>query len=98
MTEEPQQGYGGVSLEQHYIILNKEMQKILDARETSLAKLNEYVISLEAALRPFVDASENLEDDHDNNSSIWESPAAMTILAGDLRFACKALREDRAYV
>ena len=40
-----------------------------------------------SALEPFAEAVENLDDAHRDSSSIWESSAAMSITAGDLRRA-----------
>lgn len=46
---------------------------------------------LREALKPFADAAENLEDTHHDGAPIWESAAAMSIAAGDLRTAAKLL-------
>jgi hypothetical protein len=41
------------------------------------------------ALKPFAEAAENLDDSHNDRFDIWESSAAMSITAGDLRHAHK---------
>ena len=41
------------------------------------------IAALEAALKPFADAADELEDKE--YGAIWESPAAMCITASDLR-------------
>lgn len=43
--------------------------------------------ALEAALKPFAAAADDLDDAHQNGVSIWEAPAAISIDAGDLRSA-----------
>jgi hypothetical protein len=43
------------------------------------------------ALAVFAEAADNLDDDHEDASSIWESSAAMSITAGDLRRAQKVM-------
>ncbi len=47
----------------------------------------------EAALRPFAEAADDLDEHHLDNSPIWESPCAMSIDAGDLRRARSALKD-----
>jgi hypothetical protein len=42
------------------------------------------------ALKPFAEAADNLDDAHNDRFDIWESGAAMSITAGDLRRAAKA--------
>jgi hypothetical protein len=49
------------------------------------------VEALATALKPFSEASEDLDQDHRDTSPIWECPVAMVIYAGDLRAAHKAL-------
>jgi len=46
---------------------------------------------LRAALKPFAEAAADLDDNHADLSPIWESAAAMSIAAKDLRRACEAL-------
>ena len=55
---------------------------------------NARIAVLEAALRPFSEAEENLEDDHADGSPIWETPAAMGIDAKHLRAARAALTPE----
>jgi len=43
--------------------------------------------ALRMALAPFAEAAENLDEDHRDNSPIWETPAAMGIDAIHLRHA-----------
>jgi hypothetical protein len=43
--------------------------------------------ALRKALQPFAAAAENLDEDHRDNSPIWETPAAMGIDAVHLRRA-----------
>ncbi|WP_156359912.1 hypothetical protein [Sphingomonas sp. Leaf10] len=47
--------------------------------------------ALEAALRPFAEAADDLDDKHRDSSPIWEAPAALGIDAGHLRDAQKLL-------
>lgn len=47
--------------------------------------------ALRKALEPFAEAAENLDDNHRDNSPIWETPAAMGIDARHLRAARQAL-------
>lgn len=47
---------------------------------------------LRAALQPFADAAENLDDDFRDVSDIWEHSSAMSITGGDLRAARAALK------
>lgn len=51
--------------------------------------------ALRKALEPFAEAAEDLEDDHRDNSPIWEAPAAMGIDARHLRAARKALEASK---
>jgi hypothetical protein len=48
---------------------------------------------LRDALRPFAEAADDLDEDHIDKWEIWESPAAMSLTAGDLRKARAALGE-----
>lgn len=59
---------------------------ITEAREHVPALLSERE-SLLAALKPFADAAENLDDWTPDHATVWESAAAMTISAGELRRA-----------
>lgn len=43
--------------------------------------------ALEAALRPFAEAMACLDERDDDDRSLWETPAAMELKAGDLRRA-----------
>lgn len=46
---------------------------------------------LEATLRPFAEAADDLDDEHRDGSDIWEASVGMSITAGDLRRARAAL-------
>lgn len=52
-------------------------------RDAALARAER----LEAALRPFAEAADNLEGDEHDSRHLWESPEAMMLTAGDLRAA-----------
>lgn len=72
----------------------RRMRNALEMTEAAYAGLSSMLLSvqqdciaLRAALAPFADAVENLADGHRDTSEIWESPAAMSITAGDLRRA-----------
>ena len=49
------------------------------------------IAELEAALRPFAEAADDLDEHADDKHHIWEAPAAMGITAGHLRAAKKVL-------
>lgn len=49
-----------------------------------------------ALLKPFAIAADDLEDRHGDHADIWEAPAAMSILAGDLRAVRSALMKEKA--
>lgn len=49
---------------------------------------------LRAALKPFMEAASDLAEDHRDGSPIWESPAAMSIDAADLRQAARAYQQS----
>lgn len=49
------------------------------------------VATLRSALEPFAEASKGLDPETDDHDNIWEMPAAMSIEAGHLRAAEKAL-------
>lgn len=51
------------------------------------------IVRLRAALKPFADAVEDLDDNHTDDGDLWESPAAMNITAGDLRCARAVLEK-----
>lgn len=53
--------------------------------------LDEEVERLREALKPFADAADDLLVAHRDNGEIWETSAAMSITAGDLRRARAAL-------
>ena len=44
------------------------------------------------ALRPFVEAADDLDEKHHDSTDIWEAPAAMSINAGHLRRAAALLQ------
>lgn len=48
--------------------------------------------ALRAALKPFAEAADSLDDEHKDGGDIWESAAAMTITPGDLRSAAKLVK------
>ena len=66
------------------------------ARAQALAQEN---AKLREALRPFAEAAESIED-HDpayrDGDHLWESPAAMALMAGDLRRAAALLQPEEA--
>lgn len=55
--------------------------------------LSARIEALEAGLRPFADAAENIEDTQRDTSEVWEHPAALCITLGDLRRARSLLPE-----
>lgn len=65
-----------------------EADNIADA----LAAKDAIIEKARVALGPFAAAVDNLEADTRDTSEIWESPAAMSITAGDLRRAADALK------
>jgi hypothetical protein len=65
-----------------------ELQEATARRHEMPARIAE----LKAALKPFADAADDLEDEH-IGGNIWESPAAMDITAGDLRAARAAMEK-----
>ncbi|GJE37812.1 hypothetical protein [Methylobacterium persicinum] len=62
--------------------------------EASASALRERVAVLEAILKPFSEAAENLDDDE--HGHLWESPAAMALDAEHLRAARTALEAHYA--
>lgn len=66
---------------------DKHVPSLLDALEAADAR----AAAVEALLRPFAEAAEDLDDDHLDRHDIWESAAAMGITAGDLRAVLRAL-------
>ena len=50
-------------------------------------KAADRIAALEAALRPFSIAADDLDERHGDHADIWEAPAAMNITAGHLRQA-----------
>ncbi|MBO0141465.1 hypothetical protein JZX87_09850 [Agrobacterium sp. Ap1] len=71
----------------------REQRNRADKAEAALAAKDAEIAALKAALEPFADAAENLDDDHKDSSPIWEAPAAMSIDAKHLRAARAALKE-----
>jgi hypothetical protein len=53
------------------------------------------VADMEAALAPFAEAAECIDNPERDEVEIWEHPAAMCITIGDLRRARKLLRQDK---
>lgn len=58
---------------------------------SALTPVSTFADGVEAALRPFAEAAENLDESDLDRYSIWEHPAAMCITVGNLRAAKKAL-------
>ncbi|MBI0474434.1 hypothetical protein D9601_03525 [Sphingomonas sp. MA1305] len=50
--------------------------------------------ALRMLLKPFAEAAEDLDDNHPDRADIWESGAAMSITAGDLRAIRAHLKEQ----
>lgn len=72
----------------------RRMRNALELAEANAAGLSAMLLSVQqdcvgllTALKPFAEAADNLMDGHRDTSEIWESPAAMSITAGDLRRA-----------
>lgn len=64
----------------------------LAARLATRPPAEDAVERAKAALQPFADAAEDLDDETDlDRHHLWESPAAMNITAGHLRIAHAAL-------
>jgi hypothetical protein len=56
--------------------------------------LGKRIEALEAALKPFAEAAENIDNPLPDNTEILEHPDAMCITAGDLRCARKLLQGE----
>lgn len=52
-----------------------------------------YTETLMDVLKPFAEACENLDESHRDGSPIWETSAAMSINAGDLRRAASTFKQ-----
>jgi len=74
-------------------VMDKAMERIAsDDRiitnlRSDLLRRNHLISELVAAIKPFADAADDLDEYHGDHAHIWESPAAMSILAVDLRRA-----------
>lgn len=55
------------------------------------AKLIAAAPEMACALKPFVLAAEDIDDDELDNRSMWEHPASMNLTVGDFRNAMRAL-------
>ena len=63
--------------------------------QADISRLHARISELEKALRPFVDAAVDVDDDAKDDWNIWESPCAMSITVGDLREAKRVLDEGK---
>lgn len=72
---------------------------LLDEAATALrsqqAAHEEEIAGMRKALEPFAEAAENLHDDAHDDDHLWESPAAMSLTAGNLRAARAALTSTK---
>lgn len=73
--------------------LNKFGEHLLPAAEeysdelTTLSQAAAAITALEAALKPFAEAAESIDDDVPDRAEMWEHPASMQVTAGDFRRA-----------
>jgi hypothetical protein len=72
------------------------IEEVGDKNDDLVVTLRKALITAQKALEPLAAAIETLAPDHRDASDIWESPAAMTITAGDLRATAPALTEISA--
>ena len=70
-------------------LLQKRIEQLIYERDLARAE-NE---KLRAALKPFADAAEDLDEDDKDNRSIWEHWVGGCIEIGHLRAAAAALKE-----
>lgn len=68
-----------------------DIQRVAKCGSEDDARLTSAAPDMFEAIKPFAEAVDNLNDDHPDGSHIWESPAAMSLTAGDLRRALAAL-------
>jgi hypothetical protein len=71
---------------EHFVAENEINKGRVEADEAERDKLK-------AALKPFADAAESIDDTVPDRAEMWEAPAAMETTAGDFRRARQALKD-----